>query len=106
MKTIGLYGDSFVEVWKEKKSDLNTWPNIIAEKFNLEIVHSGKGGTSYWDVPLNQFSLNNVPDILIFCWTSSARIYNKDGIHLNPDPKKIWWEKGKVKDEYVPINEN
>ncbi len=108
---IGLYGDSFVEVWKEKNK-LNTWPHIVADKFDLEIVHSGQGGTSYWDIPLNQFTLKpneegifNVPDILIFCWTSSARIYNKDGIHLNPDPKKVWWKKGKVKDEYVDASE-
>lgn len=106
---IGLYGDSFVEVWPEEKKkykeeehySLTPWPKIVAEKFNLEIVHSGKGGTSYWDIPLQQFSLDNVPDILIFSWTSSARLYNKEGIQLHPNPGKIWWQEGDVKDGYV-----
>jgi len=100
-KTIGLYGDSFVEVWdKDKKKNkdknylsLKTWPNLIAEKFDLDIVHSGQGGTSYWDIPLQQFSLNDIPDILIFCWTSSARLYNKEAIQLHPDPSKSWFNK-------------
>ena len=103
---IGLYGDSFVEVWPEEKKkykeeehySLTPWPKIVAEKFNLEIVHSGKGGTSYWDIPLQQFSLDNVPDILIFSWTSSARLYNKEGIQLHPNTGKIWWQDGDVKD--------
>ena len=106
---LGLYGDSFVETWPEEKKkylnkehySLTSWPTLIAKKFDLEIVHSGKGGTSYWDIPINQFSLSNVPDILIFCWTSSARLYNKQGIQLHPDPGKIWWQKGDVKNEYV-----
>ena len=85
---MGLYGDSFVEVWSEGEKkfkdeehcSLETWPNIVAKKFELDIVHSGKGASSYWDIPLQQFSLDNVPDILIFCWTSSARLYQKNGI--------------------------
>lgn len=89
---LGLYGDSFAEVWDDQtKTSLKTWPRIIAEKFDVDIVHSGKAGSSYWDIPLQQFSFENCPDILIFCWTSSARLYHKDGIQLHPNPNKSWF---------------
>ena len=94
---IGFYGDSFVETWRHDdgpKNGLKTWPKIVAEKFDLDIVHSGKGGTSYWDIPLQQFSLDNVPDILIFCWTSSSRLYNKDRIQLMPNPRESLFQLG------------
>tara|TARA_Y100000590_G_scaffold114467_1_gene130421 strand:+ start:3064 stop:3828 length:765 start_codon:yes stop_codon:yes gene_type:complete len=99
MKTIGLYGDSFVEVLSEDKKQyvdekyysLKSWPKIVADKFKLDIVHSGKGGTSYWDIPINQFVFKDCPDVLIFCWSSSARLYSKDGLHLHPTPGKKWW---------------
>lgn len=110
---MGLYGDSFVEVWSEEKKkqkdeehcSLETWPNIVAKKFELDIVHSGKGGSSYWDIPLQQFSFSNVPDILIFCWTSSGRIYNKDGVHINYDSNKIWHQNEKVSEEHKKASE-
>ena len=102
---IGFYGDSFVEVWQDgidgPKNDLKTWPRIVADKFDLEIVHTGKGGTSYWDIPLQQFTLKpnaegiiDIPDILIFCWTSSNRLYSKDRIQLMPNPRQSLFQLG------------
>lgn len=69
---IGFYGDSYCV----GPALPGTYMDIIKNKLNATIVHTGFGGSSIWDVFLKQFDRNNVPDINIFLWTHSIRLYH------------------------------
>jgi hypothetical protein len=76
---IGFYGDSFCCEVSNPHSVLkgyDTYIKKIKKHYRADIVHLGVGGSSVWDVILNQFDLNNVPDVCIFCWTDYNRLYN------------------------------
>lgn len=86
---IGFYGDSFCSSAKP-----GTWVNKISQEFAAEITSLGQAGSSIWDVLLIQFfeshghhaqqsdylvepNWNELPDILVFCWTDSDRLFNQ-----------------------------
>lgn len=76
---IGFYGDSFCCEVSNPHSVLkgyDTYIKKIKKHYRADIVHLGVGGSSVWDVILNQFDLNTVPDVCIFCWTDYNRLYN------------------------------
>jgi hypothetical protein len=78
---IGFYGDSFcmelanTHSWYYKYTPYTV---KVKQHYNAEIVNLGLGGSSYWDVMLKQFppALENLPDVCIFCWTDSSRVYH------------------------------
>lgn len=77
---IGFYGDSFCCEVNNPHTVLkgyDTYIKKLKNYYGAEIVHLGVGGSSVWDVILDQFTLDNIPDVCIFCWTDYNRIYNK-----------------------------
>lgn len=82
---IGFYGDSFCCEISNPHSILKNYDTYIKKIKNFyqaDIVHLGHGGSSVWDVIIQQFDINNIPDICIFCWTDANRLYNKNVRHL------------------------
>lgn len=78
---IGFYGDSFCCEISNPHSILagyETYIKKIKDHYDAEIVHLGTGGSSVWDVILQQFNADDVPEICIFCWTDPYRLYNKN----------------------------
>jgi hypothetical protein len=80
---IGFFGDSFcmeLENIHSEKYQYKTYLELIKNHYDADIVHLGEGGSSVWDVVINQFPSfqNNLPDICIFCWTDTYRLFHKD----------------------------
>lgn len=78
--TIGFYGDSFCCETSTPHSIAKGYETYIAKlkkHTDAKIVHLGEGGSSVWDVILQQFNPADVPDVCIFCWTDNTRLYNK-----------------------------
>lgn len=78
---IGFYGDSFCCEISNPHSLLKFYKTYIKKlqnHYDAEIVHLGVGGSSVWDVILNQFNVNDVPDVIVFCWTDADRLYHKN----------------------------
>jgi hypothetical protein len=77
---IGFYGDSFCNEVNNAHNlyyKYETYIKKLKKHYNADITHLGTGGSSHWDVILNQFKIdNNLPDVCIFCWTDYARLYN------------------------------
>lgn len=78
---IGFYGDSFcceISNPHSKLKGYDTYIKKIKDYYNADIVHLGVGGSSVWDVILQQFNLGAVPDVCVFSWTDFNRLYHKD----------------------------
>ncbi len=78
---IGFFGDSFCM----EESNFHSWGKgyetyirKLKKHYEAEIVCLGHGGSSVWDVILNQFPQHqdNLPDVSIFCWTDCHRLFN------------------------------
>jgi hypothetical protein len=79
---IGFFGDSFCMELSNIHSEAykyDTYLTMIKNHYAADIVNLGQGGSSVWDVIINQFPphLNNLPDICIFCWTDYNRIFHR-----------------------------
>lgn len=74
MKIVG-FGDSFIT-----PNDLHySYTNIIAEHFNTTFEHYGKEGSGAWDAyfQLEKYLKDNsAPDVVLFAWSASARLYH------------------------------
>jgi hypothetical protein len=108
LKTIGFFGDSFCELESNKHSIDNgykTYIQQLKEYYNLEIVNMGMGGSSVWDVVINQLGTliknNKVPDVCVFSWTHSGKLFHRKSrslhyasvFHGNNDAKFEWFAK-------------
>lgn len=92
-KTIGFFGDSFCSVVESEnnpdrwKFEDETYLKKIRDYFNLEVVNVGQVGSSIWDLLLLQLNplieSKKVPDICIFVWTSTGRIFHRNYRDLN-----------------------
>lgn len=84
---IGFFGDSFCSVNDSHSCPFDTYIKMIENHFDAEIVNLGVGGSSIGDLVIKQLQPfidnNNVPDICIFCWTDSARLYHRTVRTLN-----------------------
>jgi hypothetical protein len=84
-KTIGFFGDSFCK--SMNIYDKTTYIDMVADDLDLEVVNLGVAGSSIEDAILIQFenfiSANNVPDICVFLWTDSHRLFNRNNRNLN-----------------------
>jgi hypothetical protein len=74
---IGFYGDSFCKDNFHPKYE--TYISLLKKHYNADITHLGYGGSSHWDLIINQFQKDEhaLPDVCIFVWTSHDRFYNK-----------------------------
>lgn len=76
---IGFYGDSFCCETNNVHNLLGNYDTFITKikkHYKADLTNLGIGGSSYWDVILKQFNLENIPDVCIFFWTSYHRIYH------------------------------
>lgn len=78
---IGFFGDSYCMEESNAHSLLKgyeTYIRKIKKHYRAEIVSLGHGGSSGWDLILNQFPKfeNNLPDVCIFCWTDVHRLFH------------------------------
>jgi hypothetical protein len=75
---IGFYGDSFCSDL-ESNADYKTYIKKIVDYYNAEVVHLGIGGSSVWDLIINQFpkEQKDIPDVCIICWTSPWRFFHR-----------------------------
>lgn len=89
MKKIGFFGDSFCRSIKNDHSSSHGYETYIEKLSNnleAEIVHLGVGGSSVWDCVLLQFQetvKTEVPDICVFVWTESHRLFHRTFRNLN-----------------------
>lgn len=74
---IGFYGDSFCKDKFHFKYD--TYISLLKKHYKASITHLGYGGSSHWDLIINQFQKDEhkLPDVCIFVWTGHDRFYNK-----------------------------
>lgn len=78
---IGFYGDSFCCEISNPHSIVkgyDTYIKKIKQHYDANITSLGVGGSSVWDVILQQFKSESTPEVCIFCWTDPNRIYNKN----------------------------
>jgi len=84
IKTIGFFGDSFVA----DKSE-GTWLKQLADHYSARITHVGIVGSSVGDLIVNQFGMEQkrrtVPDVAVFVWTNSARLYHSQIRNITPE---------------------
>lgn len=86
---IGFFGDSFCQEISNMHTQTNgyqTYIKKIKKYYNADIVHLGRGGSSIWDVIINQFPpfIKNLPDVCIFVWTDHGRLYHPKIHNLGP----------------------
>lgn len=79
---IGFFGDSFCMEFENihsVKYKYDTYLTTIKNHYSAEIVNLGEGGSSVWDVIIQQFPpfIDNPPDICFFCWTDPNRIFHR-----------------------------
>jgi hypothetical protein len=105
LKTIGFFGDSFCEYVSNTHSTdhgYKTYIQLLQETYKLDVVNLGMGGSSVWDVLLNQLgpliNSNSVPDVCVFVWTHSGKLYHKksrslhySGVFHGDNEKKFKW---------------
>lgn len=86
MRTIGFFGDSYCaniqgEDGGQQFKNLKTYLQLVAEKYDLKIVHKGEPGSSIYDTLILQFGpflkKNRVPDVCIFVWTDPHRLFHR-----------------------------
>jgi hypothetical protein len=80
---IGFFGDSFCTKEYNEHSEehgYDTYIRQIKKHYNASIVNLGAGGSSVWDLYLQQLKPfienNNIPDVSIFAWSHSGRLYH------------------------------
>jgi hypothetical protein len=88
--TIGFFGDSFCNKESNQHSDENNYETYIRQLLRAkgyELVNLGMGGSSVWDLYLNQLKpcidSNSIPDISVFAWTNSGRLFHRIARSLN-----------------------
>ena len=65
-------------------SKYETYISLLLNYYNAELTHLGYGGSSQWDLIIEQFQKDehNLPDVCIFTWTSHNRLYHNKVRHL------------------------
>lgn len=79
---IGFYGDSFCRDKTHPKYE--TYISLLLKHYNAELTHLGFGGSSQWDLIIEQFQKDehNLPDVCIFTWTEYSRLYHNKVRHI------------------------
>jgi len=115
MNTLGFFGDSFcstksVSFFSTKKYD--TYISKLEKQYDAQTVNMGHGGSSAWDTLLLQLMpfLKNkkFPDICIFVWTNSGRLFNRNIRNINHASaldKQSLLQRKKTKDIWSAANQ-
>ena len=79
---IGFFGDSFCENNREGflglTRTIDSYIDLTIDHYNAKLTNVGIGGSSHWDLILNQFMpVKELPDVCIFLWTDHTRLYHK-----------------------------
>lgn len=73
MHIIG-FGDSFIT-----PSDLDyAYTNLVAKHFNATADWKGYSGSGAWDAFFQMKQLNEHPDVVVFAWSNSSRLYHPE----------------------------
>jgi hypothetical protein len=87
---IGFFGDSFCAERTNHHSLVyryNTYMDLLLNHYNADLANVGKGGSSIYDTVLLQLKpfidTDTVPDICVFVWTNSGRLFNRKVRHIN-----------------------
>ena len=89
---IGFFGDSFCNHESTAHSDKNGYETYIRQvknHYNADIINTGHGGSSIWDLYLLQLKplidKNEIPDVTVCVWTSYGRLFHRvtRGIHYS-----------------------
>jgi hypothetical protein len=90
IKTIGFFGDSFCALESNEHSTKHGYATYIKKlknHYDAKIVNLGMGGSSVWDLYFNQLlpliKSNSVPDICVFVWTHSGKIFHRTSRSLH-----------------------
>jgi hypothetical protein len=89
MNTIGFFGGSFCAEIKNDHSishSYETYIEKLSNHYSAEILNLGVGGAGDWDCFLLQFqeiAKKQIPDICIFAWTESHRLFHRKYRNLN-----------------------
>lgn len=89
MTTIGFFGGSFCAELENDHSishGYETYIKKLSRHYSAEILNLGKGGAGDWDCFILQFQetiKKQVPDICIFAWTESYRLFHRKHRNLN-----------------------
>lgn len=102
---IGFFGDSFCMESSNIHSDrynYETYITMIENYYSADIVNLGEGGSSVWDVIINQFPPHekNLPDVCIFCWTDHYRLFHRSFRSLTGGSVLSLKEKDITEDHY------
>lgn len=77
---IGFFGDSFsAENPPRILNKYSTYISLLEKEYKTNIPIYSRGGTSHWDVIINQFlpRINDLPDICIFTWPNEHRLFHR-----------------------------
>ena len=77
---IGFFGDSFsAENPPKFFYKYRTYISLLEQEYKINITIYSRGGTSHWDLIINQFlpNIDNLPDICIFTWPDENRFFHR-----------------------------
>jgi len=77
---IGFFGDSFsAENPPKIFYKYRTYISLLEQEYKTNIPIYSKGGSSHWDLIINQFlpNIDNLPDICIFTWPDENRFFHR-----------------------------
>ena len=77
---IGFFGDSFsAENPPKFFYKYRTYISLLEQEYKINIPIYSRGGTSHWDLIINQFlpNIDNLPDICIFTWPDENRFFHR-----------------------------
>jgi hypothetical protein len=102
---IGFFGDSFCENNREGflglTKTIESYIDLTVDHYNAKLTNTGVGGSSHWDLILNQFMPNdNLPDVCIFLWTDHSRLYHKKVRQLRLNSAIEYTESFKINPTY------
>lgn len=84
---IGFFGDSFCSCVTHPAYSFTPYIKLLQDHYQAEIVNLGHGGSSIWDLILNQLTpfvnSNTIPDICVFVWTEPHRLFHKQIRHIS-----------------------
>ena len=100
MTTIGFFGDSFCSDYLDPDRGCETYIKQVCDQLDAKCNNLGHGGSSVWDLYLNQFlpRLRNrsLPDVCVMVWTEPYRLYHNRVRDINYNSAEERQHKGKI----------
>lgn len=81
---IGLFGDSFCAMVESNDPTYQTYIKKLIVEYNATITNTGIPGSSVGDIVMMQLPKSHfLPDVCIFVWTDSPRLFNREIRNIN-----------------------